>query len=212
VIEALPVEPPRQSDRGEQPRRDGRGSRTLSCSAVLATSETHQPFPHRGFCCPVGSSGTTAASDALPAHAVHSRLSTGYRTHVPGAPRGGRHLPVSRWRVWSRTLLPTCPRLARDTHDIKPLAPRETSERLSRPSVDACCGRVTSARVRHPLTPPLPGRKRASARRRLVLARIVRGSSLVGVAETAAAPRLQEPAGRCLATRASARRRDSGRA
>ena len=45
----------------------------------LAISGTHQPFPvrdartkqrpfpHRGLCCPVGSSGTTAASDALPA-------------------------------------------------------------------------------------------------------------------------------------------------
>ena len=54
-------------------------SRTLSCSVGLAISGTHRPFPvrdawtkqrpfpHRGFCCPVGSSGTTAASDSLPA-------------------------------------------------------------------------------------------------------------------------------------------------
>ena len=38
-----------------------------------------RPFPHRGFCCPVGSSGTTAASDALPAHRPLPG-STGYRT------------------------------------------------------------------------------------------------------------------------------------
>ena len=61
-------------------------SRTLSTSAVLATRHSPalprtsrvneaRPFPHRRFCCPRGSSGTTAASDSLPALG-----------HFPGTP------------------------------------------------------------------------------------------------------------------------------
>src|SRR5680860_388404 len=56
-----------------------RSSRTLSMSAVIAMVGTRRPFPSRthgrssgpslrpGLCCPTGSSGTTAASDSLPA-------------------------------------------------------------------------------------------------------------------------------------------------
>src|SRR5215216_7078742 len=43
-----------------------------------------RPFPRRGFCCPVGSSGTTAASDALPAPA-----------HFPVLPVIGRDAPTT---------------------------------------------------------------------------------------------------------------------
>jgi hypothetical protein len=73
---------------------------------VLAIAGTHRPFPvrdawtkqrpfpPRGFCCPVGSSGTTAASDALPARhplpgitGYRARRSDGNLRRPPG--RGG---------------------------------------------------------------------------------------------------------------------------
>jgi hypothetical protein len=42
-------------------------------------STKQRPFPHAGFCCPVRSSGTTAASDAHPAPRPLPGI-TGYRT------------------------------------------------------------------------------------------------------------------------------------
>src|SRR3954447_6606514 len=45
---------------------------------------TQRPFPRRRLCCPAGSSGTTAASDALPA-----------RAHFPGSPVIGRNAPTT---------------------------------------------------------------------------------------------------------------------
>ena len=45
---------------------------------------TQRPFPRRRSCCPAGSSGTTAASDALPA-----------RAHFPGSPVIGRDAPTA---------------------------------------------------------------------------------------------------------------------
>src|SRR5215218_1601640 len=53
-------------------------------SFPVRNAQTKQrPFPRRGFCCPVGSSGTTAASDALPAPA-----------HFPVLPVIGRDAPA----------------------------------------------------------------------------------------------------------------------
>src|SRR5215207_5090414 len=51
----------------------------------VRNAQTKQrPFPRRGLCCPVGSSGTTAASDALPAPA-----------HFPVLPVIGRDAPTT---------------------------------------------------------------------------------------------------------------------
>ena len=57
-----------------------------------------RPFPHRRLCCPVGSSGTTAASDAHPASDPLPGV-TGYRTPrsgstIPQATGPGRASPV----------------------------------------------------------------------------------------------------------------------
>src|SRR5215218_4813103 len=54
-------------------------------SFPVRNAQTKQrPFPRRGFCCPVGSSGTTAASDAHPAP-----------THFPVLPVIGRDAPTT---------------------------------------------------------------------------------------------------------------------
>jgi hypothetical protein len=60
-----------------------------------------RPFPHRGFCCPVGSGGTTAASDALPARSPLPGSSPVIGRDAPATPthaghRAGEGLPSSR--------------------------------------------------------------------------------------------------------------------
>ncbi len=79
---------------------------------------THQPFParetrgrssgpshHRRLCCPTGSSGTTAASDALPAgrplHGSSPLIGRPAPAVVPAARRAGEGLPSSRRHLLS---------------------------------------------------------------------------------------------------------------
>ena len=62
---------------------------------------------------------------------------------------------------------------------------RSESDHFSTTSAHTRLGRATSARVPHPLTPAFPGRKRASARPRLVLALIVQRRSRPSLGETA---------------------------
>ena len=72
-----------------------------SPSLYVTRRRSSGPSHRRGFCCPVGSSGTTAAPDSHPARISTSRLITGYRsrrsdhTH-PGNGRAGEGLPGSR--------------------------------------------------------------------------------------------------------------------
>ena len=69
-----------------------------SPSLYVTRGRSSGPSHHRGFCCPVGSSGTTAAPDSHPAQISTSRLITGYRsrrsdhTH-PGSGRAGGGSP-----------------------------------------------------------------------------------------------------------------------
>jgi len=72
----------------------------LTSPSLCVTHERSSgPSHHRGFCCPVGSSGNTAASDAHPAPRPLPGL-TGYRTgrsdEAPQHRRAGEGLPSSR--------------------------------------------------------------------------------------------------------------------
>src|SRR5215207_50499 len=85
-----------------RPSPDGGTSRNGTHRApppLLCASTKQRPFPHRRLCCPLGSTSTTAASDAHPAH--HSLPgTTGYRARFadsfksPQAVGPGRASPV----------------------------------------------------------------------------------------------------------------------
>jgi hypothetical protein len=72
-----------------------------SPSLYVTRRRSSGPSHRRGLCCPVSSSGTTAAPDSHPTRISTSGLITGYRsrrsdhTH-PGSSRGGEGLPGSR--------------------------------------------------------------------------------------------------------------------
>jgi len=74
-----------------------------SPSLYVTRRRSSGPSHRRGFCCPVSSSGTTAAPDSHPARISTSRLITGYRSRrsnrIPSRTRpgrGGEGLPGSR--------------------------------------------------------------------------------------------------------------------
>src|SRR5215211_9253615 len=95
-------------------------------SFPVRDAQTKQrPFPRRGFCCPVGSSGTTAASDALPAPA-HFPVLPVIRRDAPTeqlrSRRAGEGLPSSR-RHLASVPSPICREVPRGCNPGSPPLP-----------------------------------------------------------------------------------------
>jgi hypothetical protein len=104
-----------------------------------------RPFPHRRFCCPLGSSSTTAASDAHPALA-----------HFPDRPVIGRDAPTTTFPQGRRAGegLPSSRRhLPNVQHPIRREVHQGCASRLFTPSVAF----APNGRARLLLSPPEGG-------------------------------------------------------
>jgi len=94
---------PRRGHRRSRPRPHRGGTSQIGTTGPFLPDTTHEtkqrPFPHRRFCCPLGSISTTTASDSLPAPAPLPSstpdIGTSRPHHAQGA-SAGEGLPRSR--------------------------------------------------------------------------------------------------------------------